>query len=145
MQGAKEVLDKEKKAEGLQIIAQLDGSNKKSTDTGLVYVVLQKGDGVSKPSGANMVELGYKGLLTDGTVFDSNPRTKFPINGLIPGFTQTIKDMKVGEKRIVKIPANLAYGERGAGGAIPPNSDIIFEIEIFNFLKINTKSPYHRI
>ena len=130
---AKELFDQEAKIEALKIIALIDNKSQK-TASGLTYTIVKEGTNDIDIDQIKSVELAYKGLLLDGTIFDQNPRVTFPIDGLIPGFIETLKDMQIGEKRVVKIPAKLAFGDGGAGN-IPPNSDIIFEIEVFNFLK----------
>ena len=105
--------------------------------SGLQYEVLTKGAGVS-PKATDKVTVHYHGTLIDGTVFDSSvergdPAT-FPVNGVISGWVEALQLMAVGDKWKLFIPSNLAYGERGAGGQIGPNSALIFEVEL---LKIN--------
>ena len=124
-----------------------------TTPSGLQYSITQKGTGVKPVEGSN-VNISYAGFLEDGTLFDSNiegvtkqfgkfdeNRAKgngyapfpFPIgkkDGLIPGFLEGINAMSLGDKATIFIPAKLGYGERGAGNVIPPNSNIIFEIEM---------------
>jgi FKBP-type peptidyl-prolyl cis-trans isomerase FklB len=82
------------------------------------------------------VTVNYKGTLIDGTEFDSSykrgqPAT-FAVNGVIPGWTEALQLMKEGSKWQMFIPSNLAYGERGAGGAIGPNAVLIFEVELIS-------------
>lgn len=103
------------------------------TETGLKYVVVKAGDG-AKPAATDAVTVHYTGRLTDGTVFDSSvsrgePAT-FPLNRVIPGWTEGLQLMQVGGTTVFYIPSNLAYGEQGAPGAIPPNSDLIFEVQL---------------
>ena len=81
-----------------------------------------------------MVETHYHGTLLDGTVFDSSvdrgETVSFPVNGVIPGWTEALQLMQVGAKWKLYIPYNLAYGENGAGAAIGPYSTLIFEVEL---------------
>lgn len=106
-----------------------------TTETGLQYSVMTKGDG-AKPSETDKVTVHYHGTLLDGTVFDSSvdrgqPAT-FPVNGVIPGWVEALQLMNVGSKYKLFIPSNLAYGERGAGGAIGPNATLVFEVELIS-------------
>ena len=108
-----------------------------STDSGLQYEVLTKGDGAS-PSAENSVTVHYTGTLIDGTVFDSSvergtPAT-FGVSQVIPGWTEALQLMSVGDKWRLVIPSELAYGARGSGAKIGPNSTLVFEVEL---LKIN--------
>ena len=108
-----------------------------TTASGLQYEVLTEGSG-PKPSATDNVTVHYKGTLTDGTVFDSSydrgqPAT-FPLNRVIPGWTEGVQLMTVGSKYKFTIPSNLGYGAAGAGGVIPPNATLVFEVEL---LKIN--------
>ena len=109
-----------------------------TTDSGLQYKVLKEGAGpVPKPT--DTVKTHYEGKLLDGTVFDSSlergePAT-FPVNGVIAGWTEALQKMKVGSKYQLFVPAKLAYGERGAGGAIGPNETLIFEVELLDIEK----------
>ena len=133
----------------------LNESKAKATETasGLKYIITQKGAGKKPENGAN-VYVHYAGYLEDGTLFDSsveqvnkdygkfdenrakqNGYQPFPFpygkkDGLIPGFIEGLELMSFGDKALVFIPSKLGYGERGAGNVIPPNSNIIFEIEM---------------
>ncbi len=104
-----------------------------TTESGLQYEVLTEGDG-DKPSATDTVRTHYRGTLIDGTEFDSsysrNEPTEFPVNGVIAGWTEALQLMTVGSKWKLYIPYNLAYGERGAGGAIGPYQALVFEIEL---------------
>jgi FKBP-type peptidyl-prolyl cis-trans isomerase FklB len=101
--------------------------------SGLQYEVLVAGTG-AKPSAQDTVVTHYHGTLTDGTVFDSSvdrgSPASFPVNKVIPGWTEALQLMGVGAKWRLVIPPELAYGERGAGASIPPNSTLVFEVEL---------------
>ena len=106
----------------------------KTTASGLQYKVLRDGKGKS-PKATDTVEVHYKGTLLDGTEFDSSYKRgqtiEFPLNRVIPGWTEGVQLMKEGAKYQFTIPSALAYGERGTpGGPIPPNSTLIFEVEL---------------
>lgn len=107
----------------------------KTTASGLQYVVLTEGADASAPmpAAADTVSVHYHGTLIDGTVFDSSVERgepiSFPLNGVIPGWTEGLQLMNVGDKYRFFIPSDLAYGEAGAG-PIPPNSTLIFEVEL---------------
>ncbi|MFL0798625.1 MAG: FKBP-type peptidyl-prolyl cis-trans isomerase [Cellvibrionaceae bacterium] len=104
-----------------------------ATESGLQYKVVTEGAG-SKPTAEDTVTVHYRGTLTDGTEFDSSygrgePAT-FPVQGVIPGWTEALQLMPEGSKWELYIPAALAYGERGAGAQIGPNQVLIFEVEL---------------
>tara|TARA_R110000787_G_scaffold204931_1_gene315411 strand:- start:2219 stop:3148 length:930 start_codon:yes stop_codon:yes gene_type:complete len=112
-------------------------SGYEETPSGLRYNILQKGDGKQATKGAN-VSVHYKGQLLDGTVFDSSYKRKEPIDfplgvgQVIAGWDEGILLLKVGDKARFVIPSNLAYGERGAGGVIPPDATLIFDVELMD-------------
>jgi FKBP-type peptidyl-prolyl cis-trans isomerase FklB len=105
----------------------------KTLPSGLQYKIITEGTG-KMPKETDTVTTNYKGTLIDGTEFDSSykrgqPAT-FPVNGVIKGWTEALQMMKEGAKWQLFIPSDLAYGERGAGGAIAPNETLIFEVEL---------------
>ena len=105
----------------------------KTTESGLQYEVLAEGNG-DKPVASDTVVVHYTGTLIDGTVFDSSvergtPAT-FGVTQVIPGWVEALQLMQVGAKWRLYIPSDLAYGPRGAGGAIGPNSTLIFDVEL---------------
>lgn len=101
--------------------------------SGLQYEVLKSGQGKT-PTATDTVQVHYHGTLIDGTVFDSSVQrgepVSFPVDGVIPGWTEALQMMKEGDKWRLVIPPDLAYGERGAGGRIGPNSTLVFEVEL---------------
>lgn len=103
--------------------------------SGLQYKVLESGNGLGKrPSKTDKVTVHYHGMLTDGTVFDSsverNEPASFPVNGVIQGWQEALPLMSEGEKWRLFIPAELGYGDQGAGNAIPPGATLIFDVEL---------------
>ena len=138
----KEAGDKNIKAGEDFLAANAKKEGVKTTASGLQYKVLKAGDGKGKtPKPTDTVKVHYHGTLIDGTVFDSSvdrgqPAT-FPVNGVIAGWTEVLQLMKEGDKWQVYIPSKLAYGERGAGGQIGPNSALIFEVELLSVEKAN--------
>ncbi|WP_370278120.1 FKBP-type peptidyl-prolyl cis-trans isomerase [Pontibacterium sp.] len=108
-----------------------------TTESGLQYQQLQAGNG-KKPAATDNVEVHYRGTLVDGTEFDSSyargePVT-FPLNGVIPGWTEGVQLMDEGSKARLVIPSELAYGPGGMGNAIGPNETLVFEIELLKIL-----------
>ncbi|WP_299899913.1 peptidylprolyl isomerase [uncultured Aquimarina sp.] len=105
------------------------------TESGLRYKIIQKGDGVQAEKGKT-VSVHYKGSLIDGTVFDSSYKRNQPIDfslgmgQVIPGWDEGISLLQVGDKARFVIPPSLGYGEHGAGGVIPPNATLIFDVEL---------------
>ena len=105
-----------------------------TTASGLQYRVLTEGSGTESPGSSSVVTVHYSGKLMDGTIFDSsyqrNQPASFPVNGVIRGWTEALQLMHVGDKWELTIPADLGYGSRGAGNAIPPDATLIFEVEL---------------
>ncbi|WP_166925785.1 peptidylprolyl isomerase [Flavobacterium poyangense] len=150
-----------KKAENQKVIAEKAAyfaatkATATATASGLKYKITQKGSGVKSPEGSN-IYFHYAGYFEDGNLFDSSIANvakaygkydanrdaqkgyqAFPFavgkkDGMIPGFIEALDMMTDGEKAIFFLPSNLAYGEKGAGGVIPPNATLIFEIETYN-------------
>ncbi len=106
-----------------------------TTDSGLQYKIIEEGEGTS-PSAEDQVTVHYRGTLIDGTEFDSSysrgEPASFPVNGVIPGWTEALQMMKPGSKWQLFIPSNLAYGPRGAGADIGPNETLIFDVELIS-------------
>ena len=104
-----------------------------TTASGLQYTVIKEGTGKS-PKATDTVVCHYEGFLTNGTVFDCSIQrgepAAFPLNGVIAGWTEGLQLMKEGGKNRFFIPYNLAYGEAGAAGAIPPYAALIFDVEL---------------
>lgn len=107
------------------------------TDSGLLYKIIQKGSGKKAEKGKT-VSVHYKGALTDGTEFDSSYKRKQPIDfqlgvgQVISGWDEGIQLLQVGDKARFVIPSHLGYGSRGAGGVIPPNATLIFDVELMD-------------
>jgi len=103
------------------------------TASGLVYRVLKDGTGAS-PKATDLVKVHYRGTFPDGREFDSsykrNEPTEFPLNQVIPCWTEGVQRMKVGGKAKLTCPSTIAYGARGAGNVIPPNATLLFEVEL---------------
>jgi len=118
-------LTKNKEKDGVKVL-----------ESGLQYTILEEGDG-KKPSKDDTVKVHYKGTLIDGSEFDSSYKrdkpAEFPVKAVIPGWTEALQLMKTGAKWKLWIPAELAYGERGRP-SIPPNSVLIFEVELLDIV-----------
>jgi peptidylprolyl isomerase len=135
---AKGAKEERKKMERSDTLAQINKKWPKLTTTksGLMYEVLKKGSGGS-PSATSQATVHYTGSLVDGKVFDSSiARGKpavFAVNGVIAGWTEALQLMSRGEKCLLVIPPELGYGARGIPGVIPPNSFLVFEVELIDF------------
>ncbi|HET8898991.1 MAG TPA: FKBP-type peptidyl-prolyl cis-trans isomerase [Rhodanobacteraceae bacterium] len=128
----KQVADKNQKEGDAFLAKNRSVAGVHTTASGLQYKIEKQGTG-PKPKSTDTVQVNYEGTLLDGTVFDSSykrgtPAT-FPLNGVIPGWTEALQLMPVGSKYTVWIPAKLAYGDHGAG-PIGPNSTLKFQVEL---------------
>lgn len=135
-QEKKAELAKEAGVEFLEANKSKDGVT--TLPSGLQYKVLKKGGSGEKPKASDRVKVHYHGTLIDGTVFDSSvergrPAT-FPVNAVIKGWVEALQLMEVGDKWVLYIPQELAYGGRAAG-QIPPYSTLIFEVELLEIVK----------
>jgi FKBP-type peptidyl-prolyl cis-trans isomerase len=105
-----------------------------TTASGLKYQILKHGTGTVSPKASDTVKVHYHGTLLDGTVFDSSVErgepASFPLNRVIPGWTEGVQLMKVGDKFKFTVPPELAYGARSPSPKIPPNSTLVFEVEL---------------
>jgi len=110
----------------------------KTTESGLQYIVLTEGTG-QKPKPTDTVKVHYTGTFTDGKTFDSSVErgepAEFVVDEVIPGWVEALQLMPVGSKFKLFIPSSLAYGVEGAGGVIPPNTPLIFEVELLSIEK----------
>ncbi|BAL97200.1 FKBP-type peptidyl-prolyl cis-trans isomerase [Rubrivivax gelatinosus] len=108
------------------------------TASGLIYRSLKDGNGAS-PTATDTVRVHYRGTFPDGKEFDSSYRRgepiEFPLNRVIPCWTEGVQKMKAGGKAKLTCPSAIAYGERGAGGVIPPNATLQFEVELLGIRK----------
>jgi len=135
-EGAREQKIAEAKA---KMDAELDklAAGFEKTDSGLRYKILQKGNGEKASKGKN-ISVHYKGQLTDGSVFDSSYQRKQPIDftvgvgQVIKGWDEGLQLLQVGDKARLVIPSPLAYGSQGAGGVIPPDATLIFDVELMD-------------
>ncbi|KJD35898.1 peptidylprolyl isomerase [Tamlana sedimentorum] len=135
-EGAREKREEaEKKAAEAELDKLATGFNK--TESGLRYQILQQGNGKKAEKGKT-VSVHYKGQLPDGTVFDSSYKRNAPIDfplgmgQVISGWDEGIQLLKVGDKARLVIPSHLGYGSRGAGGVIPPNATLVFDVELMD-------------
>ena len=114
-------------------LGSLTGTAKVTTASGIVFESVQTGSGPS-PKATDTVKVHYRGSFPDGREFDSSYKrgqpTSFPLNRVIPCWTEAVQLMKPGGKARITCPPQLAYGERGAGGVIPPNATLVFDIEL---------------
>jgi FKBP-type peptidyl-prolyl cis-trans isomerase FklB len=134
-ESARKIQEKNKKEGEAYLAKNKDAKGVKTTASGLQYKVITTGKG-KKPGLEDTVTVNYRGTLIDGTEFDSSykrgqPAT-FPVKGVISGWTEALQLMPTGSKWMLYIPSSLAYGERGPGPMIGPNSTLIFEVELLS-------------
>lgn len=139
MEAMKKAFEENKKKGEAFLAANKSKEGVVTLPSGLQYKIITQGTGKT-PSASDTVETNYKGTLIDGTEFDSSYKrgqtATFPVNGVIAGWTEALQLMKEGGKWELYIPSSLAYGEKGAGQVIQPNSTLVFEIEL-----ISVKEP----
>ena len=104
-----------------------------TTASGLQFKVLKEGTG-PHPTDTDVTLIKYKGTLRDGTVFDENERAPLPVAQVVPGFSEGLKLMQKGGKYRLWIKPELGYGDRDTGGAIPPNSVLVFDVDLLEFI-----------
>jgi FKBP-type peptidyl-prolyl cis-trans isomerase FklB len=126
--------DKNKRDGQAYLAANAKKPGVKATASGLQYQIIKTGAGGASPKATDTVQVNYEGTLIDGKVFDSSLRTgqpvSFQVNGVIPGWTEALQLMHVGDKWRIVIPSELAYGAEGAGNAIGPHSVLVFDVEL---------------
>tara|TARA_R100001377_G_C3156169_1_gene98063 strand:+ start:187 stop:798 length:612 start_codon:yes stop_codon:yes gene_type:complete len=136
MQELEQAAAKEASAEGEKFLADNAKRDEVTvTESGLQYEVITTGEG-EKPSAESTVSVHYHGTFANGDVFDSSVErgqpAEFPVNGVIAGWTEALQLMTEGSKWKLTIPYDLAYGERGSQGAIPPYATLVFDVELLS-------------
>jgi FKBP-type peptidyl-prolyl cis-trans isomerase len=128
--------EKKKGGEYLDKVAKEQGATK--TSSGIVIRTIKPGEGES-PAATDVVKVHYEGKLIDGTIFDSSIKrgmpAEFPLNKVVPCWTEALQKMKKGEKAQIVCPSSLAYGDRGSPPNIPPGATLSFEVELLDFHK----------
>jgi len=138
MQELEQAEAKEKSAEGEAFLAENAKRDEVTiTESGLQYEVIATGEG-KKPTAASTVRVHYHGTFVSGDIFDSSvdrgQPAEFPVGGVIAGWTEALQLMTEGSKWRLYVPYNLAYGERGSQGAIPPYATLIFDVELLTIV-----------
>ena len=138
MQELEQAEAKEKSAEGEAFLVENAKRDEvTTTESGLQYEVIATGEG-EKPTAASTVRVHYHGTFVSGDIFDSSvdrgQPAEFPVGGVIAGWTEALQLMTEGSKWRLYVPYNLAYGERGSQGAIPPYATLVFEVELLSIV-----------
>ena len=115
------------------LAANADEDGVETTASGLQYKVLKPGEGPS-PTATDTALVKYEGRLRDGTIFDANEQTPMPVGGVVPGFSEALQLMQKGGEYRIWIPSDLAYGEASPGEQVPPNSLLIFDVTLLDFI-----------
>jgi len=138
LQEQEQEIAKEKAAEGEKFLAENAKRDEVTvTESGLQYEVIATGEG-EKPTAASTVSVHYHGTFANGDVFDSSVErgqpAEFPVGGVIAGWTEALQLMTEGSKWKLFVPYNLAYGEQGSQGAIPPYATLVFDVELLSIV-----------
>mgnify|MGYP000075884482 FL=1 len=138
LQEQEQIIAKEKAAEGEAFLAENAKRDEVTvTESGLQYEVIATGEG-EKPTAASTVRVHYHGTFANGEVFDSSvdrgQPAEFPVGGVIAGWTEALQLMTEGSKWKLTIPYNIAYGEQGSQGAIPPYATLVFDVELLSIV-----------
>ncbi|MGB5484737.1 FKBP-type peptidyl-prolyl cis-trans isomerase [Parasphingorhabdus sp.] len=115
------------------LAANADEDGVVTTASGLQYKMIKPGEGIP-PTATDTALVKYEGRLRDGTIFDANEQTPMPVGGVVPGFSEALQLMQKGGEYRIWIPSNLAYGEASPSAEIPPNSLLIFEITLLDYI-----------
>ncbi len=115
------------------LAANADEDGVVTTESGLQYEVIKPGEGPS-PTATDTALVKYEGRLRDDTIFDANEQTPMPVGGVVPGFSEALQLMQKGGEYRIWIPSDLAYGEASPGEQIPPNSLLIFDVTLLDYI-----------
>jgi hypothetical protein len=113
--------------------ANADEDGVVTTESGLQYKIITPGEGPS-PTATDTALVKYEGTLRDGTIFDANEQAPMPVGAVVPGFSEALQLMQKGGEYRIWIPSELAYGEASPGEQIPPNSMLIFDVTLIDFI-----------